>query len=135
MKWPDREERIMSDDTSILRQLLNAYNDHDADGVAACFSDDAVFEAPSGPGPAGRMFVGKAAIREVVATRFISSPDVHWEEESHFRSGDRGASSWIVTWTNPDGSGVALRGCDLFTLRGELLTRKDSFFKTAITTN
>jgi ketosteroid isomerase-like protein len=123
----------MSDDISILRQLLSAYNDHDAEGVAAYFTDDAVFESPAGPGPAGKEFVGKAAIRDVIAARFTSSPDVHWEEEGHFRHGDRGASSWLVTWTNPDGSRVALRGCDLFTLRGELLTRKDSFFKTVVT--
>jgi len=122
----------MSDDTAILQRLLKAYNDHDADGVAACFTDDAVFEAPSGPGPSGASYVGTSAIRDVVAARFASSPDVHWEEESHFRSGDRGASSWTVTWTNPDGSAVNLRGCDLFTLRGELLTRKDSFFKIAV---
>lgn len=119
----------MNDDTTILRTMLQAYNDHDADGVAACFTEDAVYEAPSGPGPFGASFVGREAIRAAVAARFTSSPDVHWEEESHFRIGDRGASSWTVTWTNVNGSLVALRGCDLFTLRGELLTRKDSFFK------
>jgi ketosteroid isomerase-like protein len=122
----------MNDDTTILRTMLKAYNDHDADGVAACFTDDAVFEAPSGPGPLGALFVGREAIKGVVAARFTNSPDVHWEEETHFRSGDRGASSWTVTWTNPDGSLVALRGCDLFTLRGELFTRKDSFFKAVV---
>jgi ketosteroid isomerase-like protein len=122
----------MSTDITILRQLLDAYNAHDADAVAACFTDDAVFEAPSGPGPAGASYEGRDAIGEVVAGRFAASPDVHWAEEAHFRSGDRGASSWVVTWTNPDGSRVELRGCDLFTLRGELLTRKDSFFKTAL---
>ena len=122
----------MSDETTILRVMLKAYNDHDPDGVANCFTDDAVYEAPFGPGPEGATYVGKSAIRDVVAARFASSPDVHWEEESHFRSGDRGASSWTVTWTNPDGSAVNLRGCDLFTLRGELLTRKDSFFKSVV---
>ena len=122
----------MNDDTSILRTMLKAYNDHDADGVAACFTEDAVFEAPSGPGPSGASFAGREAIKVAAAARFASSPDVHWEEEAHFRSGDRGASSWTVTWTNPDGTSVALRGCDLFTLRGELLTRKDSFFKAVV---
>jgi ketosteroid isomerase-like protein len=122
----------MSTDITILRQLLNAYNAHDADAVAACFTDDAVFEAPSGPGPAGASYKGRDAIRDVAAARFAASPDVHWAEEAHFRSGDRGTSSWVVTWTNSDGSRVELRGCDVFTLRGELLTRKDSFFKTAL---
>jgi ketosteroid isomerase-like protein len=121
----------MNDDTSVIRRLQQAYNDHDADAVAACFSEDAVYEAPSGPGPSGASFVGREAIRDAVAARFAASPDVHWEQEGHFRSGDRGASSWLVSWTNPDGSLTALRGCDLFTLRGELVTRKDSFFKAA----
>jgi ketosteroid isomerase-like protein len=122
----------MNTDITILRQLLDAYNAHDADAVAACFTEDAVFEAPSGPGPSGTSYEGRHGIHDVVAARFTSSPDVHWAEEAHFRYGDRGASSWVVTWTNPDGSRVELRGCDLFTLRGELLTRKDSFFKTAL---
>ena len=122
----------MNDDTTILRTMLKAYNDHDADGVAACFTEDAVFEAPSGPGPKGASFAGREAIKASAAARFVNSPDVHWEEEAHFRIGDRGVSSWTVTWTNPDGSLVALRGCDLFTLRGELLTRKDSFFKAVV---
>lgn len=125
----------MNDDTTILRRLLRAYNDHDAEAVAHCFTDDAVFEAPSGPGPTGAMVMGRDAIREAVAARFTNSPDVNWEEETHFRIGDRGASSWTVTWTNLDGSIVALRGCDLFTLRGELLTRKDSFFKSVVAPN
>jgi len=122
----------MNDDVTVLRELLQAYNDHDADAVAAHFTDDAVFEAPSGPGPSGTPYVGRDAIRRAAAARFQSSPDVHWAEESHFRSGDRGSSSWLVTWTNVDGSATAVRGCDLFTLRGELLTRKDSFFKTVV---
>jgi ketosteroid isomerase-like protein len=122
----------VNDDTTILRTMLQAYNDHDAEGVAACFTEDAVFEAPSGPGPAGALYVGRDAIRAVVAARFAASPDVHWEEEAHFRVGDRGASSWVVSWTNADASRVVLRGCDLFTLRGELLTRKDSFFKSVV---
>ena len=123
----------MNNDIAILRTMLKAYNDHDADAVAACFTEDAIYEAPFGPGPSGGMFVGREAIRETVTARFTKSPDVHWEEEAHFRSDDRGASSWTVTWTELDGSRVALRGCDLFTLRGELLTRKDSFFKTVVT--
>jgi uncharacterized protein (TIGR02246 family) len=122
----------MNNDTTILQTMARAYNAHDAEGVAACFTEDAVYEAPTGPGPSGTSYVGRDAIRTATAARFISSPDVHWEVESEFRVDDRGASSWTVTWTNPDGSSVELRGCDLFTLRGELLLRKDSFFKSVI---
>jgi ketosteroid isomerase-like protein len=124
----------MSNDTTILQQLMDAYNAHDADAVVSCFTDDAVFESPAGIAPEGTSYVGKDAIRAAVAARFESSPDVRWDGEGHFRDGDRGASSWTVSWTNLDGSVERHRGCDLFTLRGELLTRKDSFFKTALAT-
>jgi taurine dehydrogenase small subunit len=119
----------MSEPGNILERLLDAYNRHDADAVASFFTEDAVFVAPAGPGPDGKHFVGREEIRAATAARFEVSPDVHWEPESHIVTPTRGASSWIVSWTASDGSSVEKRGCDLFDIRGDELSRKDSFFK------
>jgi hypothetical protein len=119
----------MSDSNNVLSQLLDAYNSHDAEKVLSYFTDDAVFISPAGSGPDGRHFSGKDEIREALLSRFKASPDVHWEPESHIVTPTRGASSWLVTWTADDGTKIAKRGCDLFDIRGDKVSCKDSFYK------
>lgn len=117
---------------ALLEEFLDAYNRHSVDDVMSFFTDDAVFEAPSGTGPSGRQFVGKEQIRAAVSARFLSSPDVHWEPEQNLVLGNRGASSWLVSWTDSDGHVTRVRGCDLFDLRDGKIAKKDSFFKTVV---
>ena len=116
-------------DETLLIDFITAYNSHSVDDVMSFFTDDAVFESPIGPGPEGQRFVGKEQIRAAVTGRFERSPDVHWEPEQHLVLGNKGASSWVVNWTNPDGRVTRLRGCDLFDLVGGKIAKKDSFFK------
>jgi ketosteroid isomerase-like protein len=112
-----------------LKAIADAFNRHDLDAIMAFFADDAVFESPRGPDPWGRRFEGKAAVREGLAGRFAGIPDVHYGEDDHFVAGDRGASEWTLTGTTTDGVGLEVRGCDLWTFRDGLVTRKDSFWK------
>jgi steroid delta-isomerase-like uncharacterized protein len=112
-----------------LRELLDAFNRHDLDGIMCFFADDCVFESPRGPDPWGRRFVGKAEVRRGLATRFEGIPDVHYGSESHFASGDRGASEWTLTGTTVDGERLEVRGCDLWTFRDGQIVRKDSYWK------
>ncbi len=115
--------------TDILREIGDAFNRHDVDGVMAFFADDAVFETPKGPDPWGRRFVGREQVREGVAARFAGIPDVHYGEDSHWVCGDRGVSEWTLTGTTTDGEHLHLRGCDLWTFRDGQVVRKDSYWK------
>ena len=63
--------------------LLNAFNAHDLDAVMEFFSDDCSLDMPRGPEPWGQRFVGKAAVREGLATRFWGLPDVHYGDARH----------------------------------------------------
>jgi steroid delta-isomerase-like uncharacterized protein len=112
-----------------LQAIADAFNRHDLDAIMAFFADDAVFEAPRGPDPFGRRFEGKAAVREGLAARFAGIPDVHYGDDDHFVAGDRGASEWTLTGTITDGTRLEVRGCDLWTFRDGLVTRKDSYWK------
>jgi len=114
---------------STLQAITDAFNRHDLDAIMSCFADDAVFESPRGPDPHGRRFEGKAAVREGLAARFSGIPDVHYGDDDHFVAGDRGASAWTLTGTTTDGLRLEVRGCDLWTFRDGLVTRKDSFWK------
>jgi ketosteroid isomerase-like protein len=112
-----------------LVAIADAFNRHDLDAIMAFFADDAVFESPRGPDAWGRRFQGKAAVREGLAARFSGIPDVHYGDDDHFVSGDRGASEWTLTGTTTDGVRLEVRGCDLWTFRDGLVVKKNSYWK------
>jgi ketosteroid isomerase-like protein len=112
-----------------LNAVTQAFNDHDLDAIMAFFAEDCTFDAPRGPDPWGRRHHGKAAIREGFAARFAGLPDVHYDADRHWISGDLAVSEWLLTGTTPDGQRVRVRGCDHWEFRGEQIVRKDSYWK------
>ena len=119
----------MDPSVDTLRAIADAFNRHDLDAIMEFFAEDAVFESPRGPEAWGGRFVGKAAVREGLAARFAGIPDVHYGDDDHFVSGERGASEWTLTGTTTDGTHLEVRGCDLWTFDDGLVTKKDSFWK------
>ena len=115
--------------TETLEAIAAAFNRHDVDGIMAFFADDAVLEMPKGPDPWGRRLVGKEQVREGIASRFAGIPDVHYGDDSHWSSGDRGVSEWTLTGTTAGGERLELRGCDLWTFHEGQIVRKDSYWK------
>ncbi len=112
-----------------LRELLDAFNQHDLDRIMEFFSDDATFDMPRGPHPWGNRYVGKEEVRKGLATRFTGIPDVHYGEDRHWVTGDRGVSEWLLTGTSSTGQALKVRGCDLFEFRDGKVVRKDSYWK------
>jgi ketosteroid isomerase-like protein len=112
-----------------LEEIADAFNRHDVDAIMGFFAEDAVFEAPRGPDPWGRRFVGREQVREGFAARFAGIPDVHYGNATHWSSGDRGVSEWTLTGTTTDGERLEVRGCDLWTFRDGKVVRKDSYWK------
>jgi ketosteroid isomerase-like protein len=113
----------------ILREILEAFNGHDLDRVMSFFADDCVFESPRGPDPWGTRLTGRDAVRAGLGARIEGIPDVHYGDDAHFVEGDRGASEWTLTGTTVAGERVEVRGCDLWTFRGDEIVRKNSFWK------
>jgi ketosteroid isomerase-like protein len=113
----------------VLERILDGFNAHDLDAIMEHFADDAVFLAPRGPEPWGRRYDGKAAVREGLGLRFTGIPDVRYEGHGDFVAGDRGVSEWTLTGTTTDGVRIEVRGCDLWTFRGDEVTVKDSYWK------
>ena len=114
-----------------MEQVLDAFNRHDLDAIMDFFSDDCSFDFPRGPEPWGQRFIGKAQVREGLASRFKGIPDVHYSEDNHWISGDgdRGVSEWTLTGTTTSGVKLKVRGCDLWEFRDGKIIRKDSFWK------
>lgn len=113
----------------LLEEILDAFNRHDTDAIMRFFADDCTFDMPRGPEPWGRRLLGKEQVREGIASRFAGIPDVHYGEDRHFVSGNRGVSEWRLTGTAQDGRAIDVRGCDLWEFRDGKVIRKDSYWK------
>jgi steroid delta-isomerase-like uncharacterized protein len=66
----------------ILRRIMRAFKNCDADAAAAVYEQDAVYhQFPE-------VFHGREAVREAVAAWFTAFPDVDWELRNLMSSGD-----------------------------------------------
>jgi len=115
----------------MVKAILDAFNAHDLDAIMQFFADDSSLDMLRGPDPWGQQrFVGKAAVREGLATRFKGLPDVHYGDDRHWISGNMVVSEWLLTGTRSDGVRVKLRGCgDHYEFREGEVVRKDSYWK------
>jgi ketosteroid isomerase-like protein len=112
-----------------LKRFLAAFNAHDLDAIMEFFADDCQFYMPRGKEPTGTHYVGKAAVRQGLATRFAGLPDVHYGEDQHWLAGDQGVSTWLLTGTTNAGEKIRVRGLDLLEFRNGKIIKKDSYWK------
>ncbi len=101
--------------TQVLKRETEAWNAHDADGVAACYAEDAVLYDVGLPEP----LRGRAGIRDAVAGYLTAFSDLHADMGEPIVSGNRAAQAWKVTGTNdgelfgvpPTGKSATTYGC------------------------
>ena len=73
-----------TDNLRTLKELTAGFNSHDLDSIMDFFAEDCELDMPRGPDPWGLRYQGKVAVREGLATRFQTVPDVHYSEDRHF---------------------------------------------------
>jgi len=112
-----------------LKQFVAAFNAHDLDAVMSFFADDCELLMPRGPDPWGQRYVGKAAVRKGLASRFEGLPDVHYGDDEDWVLGNHAVSRWTLTGTTKAGKKIKVRGCDLLEFRDGKIIRKDSYWK------
>ena len=112
-----------------LEAILGAFNAHDLDAIMEFFDDDCSLDMPRGPEPWGARYVGKASVRDALASRFRGLPDVRYTEARHWVCSDMGVSEWLLTGTSAQGHLIRVRGCDHWEFRNGKVVRKDSYWK------
>ena len=112
-----------------LEAILGAFNAHDLDAIMEFFDDDCSLDMPRGPEPWGARYVGKASVRDALASRFRGLPDVRYTEARHRVCSDMGFSEWLLTATTVQGHLIRVRGCDHWEFRNGKVVRKDSYWK------
>jgi ketosteroid isomerase-like protein len=101
----------------LVDRLVRAVNDHDLDGVVACFSEDYENETPVHP---ARGFKGRDQVRRNWEQIFAFVPDLHAAVIRRVADGETAWTEWEMTGTRRDGSAHHMRGVILFGVRDDV---------------
>ena len=99
---------------AVVERLLQATNDHDLDGLVACFAEDYRNETPVHP---ARDFQGRSQVRRNWEQIFAFVPDIRAEMVRTAVEGDTLWSEWEMRGTRRDGTAHLMRGCIVFGIR------------------
>jgi len=110
-----------------IERFNDAFNRHDADGVAALLTDDTIFEDTS-PAPDGKRVEGKAAVTEIWRGWFAKNADSHFDAEDVVVAGNRATVLWVYRKMR-NGQPWHLRGVDIFTVRDGKVAAKLAYVK------
>jgi len=116
-------------DEQLMRDVSAAFNSRNADRIAECFADNAVFYLARGPEPTGRVLRGKEVIRKAMADRFKVIPDMRWEHKEYIHAGDRVISIWVVKGKSADGEELNYQGCGIYRFENRKIVEKDTYWK------
>ena len=115
--------------THRLQEIGRGFARRDVDAIVDAFADDGEFRNAKGPDVWGRTYKGKAEIRAFFTGLFAGSPDIEWRHLAELVCGNRAVTEWHRTATLTTGEKQEWLGCDLYTFRGELIVRKDTYIK------
>jgi steroid delta-isomerase-like uncharacterized protein len=112
---------------SLVRELIEAWNAHDAERVAACYAEDFEGEDVAQAEPQR----GPHDIRRITLFYLRAFPDVQIELQDAVFDGDKVVMVWVLRGTQrgtfmripPTGRRVAVRGTTLLTLRHGQIAR------------
>jgi ketosteroid isomerase-like protein len=104
------------------KEYSRAWAAHDPAAISALHTDDSVFELHDVGAPA----TGRAAVRDLIAVLLTVVPDLRFElKRAHFGA-EHFVTEYLMTGT-ADGKPFAIAGADVFTMRDDLVSRKDSY--------
>ena len=108
-----------------LPAFTDAWNRHDIDALMSFMTDDyKSLRLQIVPVMRGmRQYVRQSA------PQWAAFPDAHWGADCRLASGDRGVSEWVFTGTQPDGTRIQEKGCDIFTFRNGKIAFKITYLK------
>jgi ketosteroid isomerase-like protein len=116
----------MGEAAEMVERLLSATNEHDLDGVEACFTEDYENETPAHP---GRSFRGRGQVRRNWEQIFAFVPDLQADVLARAIDGETAWTEWEMTGTRRDGTPHHMRGVIVFDVREGLASRARFFLE------
>ncbi len=111
---------------TMLERLLVAWNSHDADRVAALFSESCVSDQPVHP---GRGFIGRPQVLANWTAVFEGVPDFSAELVGSSIDGETEWAEWNWVGHHPGNSSFAMRGVTILVVRDDLIARGRLFME------
>ena len=115
-------------DNAIVEQAMAAWNAHDADRIAAAYSEDIVYEDVA----FGAVNRGRAEMHKFAVDILAAVPDMKLEIVSLAVHDGHGAVEWV--WSGTDkglfktGKHFSVRGASVFEIRGgKIVSNKDYY--------
>lgn len=109
----------MDNPQDLVDRLLAATNNHDLDGISACFAADYENETPAHP---ARGFRGRDQVRRNWAQILEFVPDLHAAVLARATDGTSAWTEWAMTGTRLDGTRHEMRGVVVFAVAEGLAT-------------
>jgi steroid delta-isomerase-like uncharacterized protein len=121
-----------ADARAVVERLTDAWNRHDAEGVAACYAADAVSREVALTEP----LRGRQAIRNSAQMYMDAMPDIRLETRRVFAEGDCVCEEWTVTATHagdmlgltPTGRRIEVALCRVMTVDDHRLIRSETTY-------
>jgi len=98
----------MTLEEQLIKRYFDAFNQHDIEGVMACFHDEAVLV-----GPNGKRLVGRAEVRRSYETEFALFPDAHCELRVCTGNSGRGVEESYFTGTRAEQKRIEAIGAEV----------------------
>ncbi len=98
----------MTLEEQLIKRYFDAFNQHDIEGVMACFHDEAVLV-----GPNGKRLVGRAEVRRSYETEFALFPDAHCELRVCTGNSGRGVAESYFTGTRAEQKRIEAIGAEV----------------------
>jgi ketosteroid isomerase-like protein len=111
---------------TVLARLRRAVDEHDLDGMEACFHPTYVSEQPAHP---ERGFSGADQVRRNWSKLFEEIPDLRVERLAECAAGDEAWAEWRFHGARRDGSAFDYRGVVIFGLRDGLIASGRFYFE------
>ncbi len=103
---------------AVLERLLRAVNEHDLEGMVACFADEYVNETPVHP---FRGFTGNEQVRRNWRQIFGGVPDLRAELPRQIVDGDTAWTEWEMSGTRVDGVPFLMRGVVILRITDDVI--------------
>lgn len=115
---------VQTDRTQVVRDMVDAYNARDVDGMLSYFADDAVVVSADGT----IMDAGKPALRDTFGQIFTTNPKLHAEVPTWIEVGDWVCIHSIVEdWIHADGTHARVEWVELYQVVDSKITRLQLF--------
>ena len=111
----------------VLYDLVAAISSHDAEKIAACFTEDCFYEDVA----LGGVMRGREAVKAGYSDIFAVIPDFKVEILGLFVAGFRVGSEWVMTGTSSTGKSFSTQGASISELREGKIRRNTDYYDPA----